>query len=802
MYKKIISYFLILTLFLNFNIVNLNNVYAKTVDSNQRIDIGKYYKIFSIDKTDQNRMIVAGSFHDDLYIEKIDEFFKTENCKSVPLEGNFLDVKTFNDKNGEVNYAVGYVKSDKLKNDIINKDSKLKSGAIFIKFDSVLNVQSYYLYDEDKNEIFYSLDQMQDDGIITAGVIDESFNTGGWGYNKIYNNRSNSKGLIVKFNSKGNLVWEKVVGGKDENYCFYKVKATKDNGFIVVGSAWIKNNTEMEDGIIIKYKKTLLGYEEEWRKLINDKGQNDYLLDVDIDDNDNIYVVGRVGYDFFGDKKGIIAKFSKKGESLWCKVFDYVKEISSIKIYKNNIYLAADGINDKQISLSGYLLKLDSNGNVLIINKPENKNDNAFTSLVISQDNIVMIGNDYWDGGFLYCYNINNVVNNITIKTDYDKFQKYIKEDNYLLNVDNKTYIVATRTESQTEIPLFFNSNDKSLVKDINTYKYLYQLYYLGKNKDKLKENLSQLIVLTKALVFGKTMVSETGNFLIKFWSDNLSAVKNMSNDRKSNFIKVAFAVNELFYYSPINDKVPIYMDLLKCISSLDNIQRSISQDGKTIIKYKNKIKEIENDYKLINQSVVRLTRFFNVLTEFGLTVGNGTISYSNKAPFFKIEGKGIKEQALNLTKETLSIVTETSNVFINSFTEITNISKVQNNSNTLKNLEQLMKNINNIADKSKKGLIPLLEKQYGELLNNALDEVKDYTVKKLNLDILNAIKSGDLNSLIAFSALFYNEHESKITSLKIYSKFKVDADNSFVTKMDAAYARFKNLVSKLENQK
>ena len=118
-------------------------------------------------------------------------------------------------------------------------------------------------------------------------------------------NHGGYDGIIVKYDINGNVVWKKNFGGSSEDY-FYSVTATTD-GYIVGGYSYINSTGDWSgitkkgsvDMIIVKYDSNgnVL-----WKKNIGGSGYN-YAYSV-IATNDSYGVVGNTnstgGYDFAG----------------------------------------------------------------------------------------------------------------------------------------------------------------------------------------------------------------------------------------------------------------------------------------------------------------------------------------------------------------------------------------------------------------------------------------------------------------------------------------------------------------------
>ena len=71
-----------------------------------------------------------------------------------------------------------------------------------------------------ENDIGYSITQLDGEGLIVTG--------------KTYSFGADSQGVILKYDTEGDLIWSKVLGGSDSDY-LESVSATSDGGFIITG---------------------------------------------------------------------------------------------------------------------------------------------------------------------------------------------------------------------------------------------------------------------------------------------------------------------------------------------------------------------------------------------------------------------------------------------------------------------------------------------------------------------------------------------------------------------------------------
>ncbi len=155
-----------------------------------------------------------------------------------------------------------------------------------------------------------------------------------------YDTRGYSDGMIIKYDSEGNVEWGKAVGGSDGDY-IRCITDTQDEGYIVggyfnsssidLGNGKVLNNnrTSYLDGMIIKYG---VDGEVEWGKAVG--GSDGEQITCIIETRDGGYIVGgyfyssRIdlgngevlsNYDTRGYSDGMIIKYDSEGNVEWGK---------------------------------------------------------------------------------------------------------------------------------------------------------------------------------------------------------------------------------------------------------------------------------------------------------------------------------------------------------------------------------------------------------------------------------------------------------------------------------------------------
>ncbi len=217
------------------------------------------------------------------------------NSVTVTSAGNFV--------------AVGYSTSSD--GDLSDINVSFLKG-IVVKFDSSGNVIWKNAFgDPDGSGVFNSVSESSDGGIIVSGRADlpNSDNRGSF-----------SDAVTVKYNSLGEVEWYTVFGGSDSDVLF-SVKQTSDGGYIASGYSY-SNDQDMEGisnddslGLVIKYDST---GNIEWFRTF---GGTDWeeLRSISLSHSDGFIIVGESWSDdgdfeeFYGDGS-LVIKIDSQGD--------------------------------------------------------------------------------------------------------------------------------------------------------------------------------------------------------------------------------------------------------------------------------------------------------------------------------------------------------------------------------------------------------------------------------------------------------------------------------------------------------
>lgn len=280
------------------------------------------------------------------------------------------------DVNGEL-IITGYIcdSLDFIENTTLNSNGN-KDGMI-AKFDSEGKLIWGKSIGGIENDELLTIDIVNTDKIIVGGYFSNKINVNG---NEL-EAQGNMDGLILQFNSQGEIIWKDIIGSKEEDKIVSLSKDSTD-GFIVGGyfseSLNLSNQEKIEskgeeDAVVIKYNKN---NEIEWNRHfggIYSEGINS--VDTMTDGG---YIIG--GY--FGSNKieigngevlgnktinsgndGMIIKYNSLGEYEWYKEIGtvYSEEINTVFGTKDGGMLAGGYYSRAGITLDG-TIKLKQTG--------------------------------------------------------------------------------------------------------------------------------------------------------------------------------------------------------------------------------------------------------------------------------------------------------------------------------------------------------------------------------------------------------------------------------------------------------
>ena len=271
-----------------------------------------------------------------------------------------------------------YSKTIQVGNETLTSNGR--SDGLIIKYDADGEVEWTKNIGGSGNDYIYSVAQTSDGGILAGGYFYSK--TIQVGNETLTNNsiNSGSDGLIIKYNSVGEVEWTKNIGGSGDDY-IYSVAQTSDEGFIAggyfQGTIQVEDETLTEpsnsststDGIIIKYDSE---GKVEWAKNIGGTS-TDYIYSV-ASTSDGGYIAGgcfqsstiRVGNETLTNNSysddGLIIKYNDEGKVEWAKDIggSNSDQIQSVAETIEGKTIAGGYFNSSTIEVDGHTLTNNS----------------------------------------------------------------------------------------------------------------------------------------------------------------------------------------------------------------------------------------------------------------------------------------------------------------------------------------------------------------------------------------------------------------------------------------------------------
>lgn len=331
-------------------------------------------------------------------------------------------------------YKVFYIKKDKTYFDTINNIVKITDGYISIggnnDNEKLYEKAKITKYDKKKEKVF---EKLYNKGLSSTfnsvcATSDSFIAVGNYTKNEKDYTKDYTKGLIVKYDTKGNIIWEKDFTDAPKT-TFNKIKEVSD-GYIVVGeSLFEKENKSLIGGAyLIKYDKNgkIL-----WKQRYGNNSLarfNDFIVV-----EDKIFVVGKNN-----ENLGTLITFDITGNILKEETYENIDSLgfTSLIVSENNLFLVGAKNN------KGLLVKYDLDTNLKKAKEYNLKTTNRFNKIILDTNNdLVIIGISYNEknsnhNGIITKYNKDlELIEDVIYDTESDDyFTDIILEDkNYLV---------------------------------------------------------------------------------------------------------------------------------------------------------------------------------------------------------------------------------------------------------------------------------------------------------------------------------------------------------------------------------
>ena len=245
----------------------------------------------------------------------------------------------------------GYILAGMEKRTIVPGQTESKGGeehACVWKLDANGNLLWDKKFGGSRHDRFRGIRQISDGAYVVAGTTTSK----GAGAGDV---------RIMKLDPKGNIIWDKVYGGKGNDWAF-SLALTSDDGYAVTGYTTSKGAGSMDIWVLkLDANGNLL-----WDKTFGGKGRDDAFSIHQTSDKGYI-VAGWTESKGAGKRNMWILKLDSNGNLLWDKVFGDKGTNSAIFIQQTSDdgYIAVGYSCWKDSNCSGRVLRLDNNGNLL-----------------------------------------------------------------------------------------------------------------------------------------------------------------------------------------------------------------------------------------------------------------------------------------------------------------------------------------------------------------------------------------------------------------------------------------------------
>jgi len=253
-------------------------------------------------------------------------------------------------------------------------------------------------------ETAYSVKQTSDGGFIFTGHI------------KSYG-ASWSDGWLVKTNSNGNELWNKTFGGPNRDDFTY-VEQTNDGGYITAGYTYLSGDF-LSSGWFVK---TDSNGNEIWNKTIG--GDDNNVAEFVQQTSDGGYVL--TGYSGTYDASNIdywVVKIDSQGNNLWDTTFTGTTDdfIRCIRQTSDGGYILVGSTREFRAKddSKAFLIKIDSNGNQIFDKTYGIKDSSWASSVFLTKDGGYIIVGGTSSG--------EELIESLLIKTDSNGNQEWVK---------------------------------------------------------------------------------------------------------------------------------------------------------------------------------------------------------------------------------------------------------------------------------------------------------------------------------------------------------------------------------------
>jgi len=401
--KKIIAILLLIIILggiyfvLNYYLISTNDFWVRTYGGKGTDCDSPYF----IQEISQNEYMIVGTSNsfgqgeDDGLLVKIDSKGEVILVKSIGLQlEDRIHQSIKSNKDGEY-LAVGYSVSQ----------SYGYKDFLILKFNKEGNLLWSKRIGSQYDDVGYSITKTSDGNFIATGWTGKI--TG-----------EDQDVLVVKFNDDGDILWAKIYGTKNDEEQSYSVAPTNDGGVIIVAKKGVERMEALGTSNLLLIKLNRDG-NIVWSKLVGGK-QYYYLISPQsvTQISDGNYLISAETFTEQSKKDGVLMKINSNGEILWSRTIGSKENNERFRASiqtENNTYITVGDLYNYNVS-QGFLIEIDESGNILNsknVGSSNNGEVNRLDTILSTSDNSYLISgktNSYGAGGF----------DNIVIKINKD----------------------------------------------------------------------------------------------------------------------------------------------------------------------------------------------------------------------------------------------------------------------------------------------------------------------------------------------------------------------------------------------
>ncbi len=339
--------------------------------------------------------------------------------------------------------------------EVYNDGKRTYGDALIRKYDKNANIMFNIFFDDKSDEEFKDVIETNDGNFVAIGRVTplDEYN---W-------KTSNTKAIIIKYDSSGKILWKSYFDGNNEDY-FYNIVETKNGDYIVIGSTKSTDIDDItlngeDDTLIVKYDKDgNMIWKKNWGgSFVHDHWYwiGDYFNDIALAEDDSFIIIGNTFTNTSEnqhDNTIVMLKYNKDGTLLWEKTWkdEKYRKFSGVTVNSQNEIIVVGKIEKENCSGgAGFITKFDINANKLWQNDwcRINSDDDHYIDLIelLNGESVALgfayNGPDFMHAYFLMKYNrMGEEIEQIYLPENSQVYKLILTTENNILILGDKFY--------------------------------------------------------------------------------------------------------------------------------------------------------------------------------------------------------------------------------------------------------------------------------------------------------------------------------------------------------------------------